>query len=241
MERLSRSLLMKRVVDPEILDVLPDRDARALDSRRDIHRLNLVMGNLRTLCSLLPDSPDGRTPRRIVELGAGDGIFALRFARQLARRWPGAHMVLVDTKDVITHETRRQFAALGWTVEVVITDVFDWLHATGKEPADLITANLFLHQFPEPQLTEMLRLAADRTRLFAACEPRRSRIALTLSRMVGFIGCNDVTRHDAAVSVRAGFRTGDLSRLWPARSQWRLQEREAWLTHSFVARRVNGP
>jgi hypothetical protein len=57
--------------------------------------------------------------------------------------------------------------------------------------------------------------------------------------MLGAIGCNDVTRHDAVASVRAGFRDGQLSALWPA-GPWKLTERGAGLfSHLFVARRMS--
>jgi hypothetical protein len=46
-----------------------------------------------------------------------------------------------------------------------------------------------------------------------------------------------VTRYDAPVSVRAGFRGQELSRLWP-QSGWTLREQPARLfTHAFAARR----
>jgi hypothetical protein len=54
------------------------------------------------------------------------------------------------------------------------------------------------------------------------------------------IGCNDVTRHDAIVSVRAGFKNRELSELWPAGGAWILHEHAYGLfSHYFVARRVD--
>jgi hypothetical protein len=52
------------------------------------------------------------------------------------------------------------------------------------------------------------------------------------------IGCNDVSRHDAVVSVRAGFSDRELSELWPADRRWSLHEHAALpFTHCFAARR----
>jgi hypothetical protein len=57
--------------------------------------------------------------------------------------------------------------------------------------------------------------------------------------MLGLIGANAVTRHDAAVSVRAGFQGGELSALWPADPRWRLRECRAGLfSHLFLAQRL---
>jgi hypothetical protein len=234
---------MKRLVEPELLDELPPDDPGAIRSRQDLYRLNSLMGNLTILSVLLQLSAEVRPrQRQIVELGAGDGTFMLRLARLLSRRWKHAHVVLVDGKDAVAHETRAGFAALGWTVEIVTADVFDWLRQPMAQPVDAMIANLFLHHFSRPQLAELMQLAAERTTLFAACEPWRSRVALAFSQMLGLIGCNAVTRHDAVVSVRAGFAGQELSSLWPARSQWRLQERSAGMfTHTFVAERVTSP
>jgi hypothetical protein len=64
-------------------------------------------------------------------------------------------------------------------------------------------------------------------------DPRRSARSLLFSRLLWVIGCNQVTRHDAVVSIRAGF---ELSRLWPADQSWTLQENPAgWFSHLFVA------
>jgi hypothetical protein len=76
--------------------------------------------------------------------------------------------------------------------------------------------------------------------LFVACEPRRSPSALIASYLVVAIGCNDVSRHDAVVSVRAGFSNHELSKLWPANGHWTLQERAALpFTHCFAACRID--
>jgi hypothetical protein len=98
---------------------------------------------------------------------------------------------------------------------------------------------LFLHHFSEAQLAGLFREAARRAGVFVAVEPRRSRFVLVFSRWVWLIGCGPVTRHDAPVSVRAGFAQDELSQLWPADGNWVLDEGPAGLfSHLFVARRV---
>ena len=199
--------------------------------------MNRVMGHGAILRGLLESAMDGRAPKRIVELGAGDGTLMLSLAKHFAPRYPRMEVVLVDCKDVVTDATREGFSALGWPVEVVTADIFDWLAKLG-ETADAMTANLFLHQFAERQLRELLRLAAARTKVLAACEPRRGRLPLAFSRMVRLIGCNAVTRHDAALSVQAGFAGRELSALWPEAVQWNLREGSAkWFSHAFLAER----
>jgi hypothetical protein len=59
--------------------------------------------------------------------------------------------------------------------------------------------------------------------------------------MLWVVGCNDVTRHDAVVSVRAGFAGKELSPLWPEAPDWELAEHAAGsFSHLFIARRKMG-
>jgi hypothetical protein len=180
----------------------------------------------------------GRQYRRIAELGAGDGTFLLRVARKLGPQWEGTTAVLVDRKDAVTTATRKNFDQLGWQIEVAPADVFAWMDRHGHEIRDVIIANLFLHHFSESQLTGLFQKAASEARAFIAVEPRRWPWALFFGRLLWLIGCSKVTRHDAVVSIRAGFAKGELTKLWPANGEWRLEERaENFASHLFVAKR----
>jgi hypothetical protein len=233
--------MMSRMVQPELLDELPPADPRAIGSRRDLRRLNTIFGHAgimaREFRRLFAESPFSSRPLRLVELGAGDGTFLLRLARRTAALGLTAQATLIDRQDLVSEETRRAFTALGWSVESVASDVFDWMEQ--PSPAiDVVAANLFLHHFPHATLAELLRLAAAKTNLFLACEPRRSPVAWTGCRLLRLLGCNGVTRHDAAASVRAGFAGRELSALWPADHRWQLREQPAGLfSHCFTAQR----
>ena len=232
---------MCRVVEPELLDDLPPSDPRAIGSRADLRRLNSIMGHddilSRAFNHHLDEALSRSRPLRLVELGAGDGTLLLRLARRVSAPGLTARVMLLDRQNIVSPETRRAFAALNWSVESVANDVFAWLEQ--PFPAvDMMIANLFLHHFPDKSLTALFRLAAARTDLFIACEPRRTPFALTASRWLRLIGCNAITRHDAVVSVRAGFIGRELSALWPADNQWQLSEQSAgWFSHCFIATR----
>jgi hypothetical protein len=229
---------MERRVTPELLDELPPADPRAVRSRKDLERVNAWMGNSVTMARALRSCGNGRMARRLVELGAGDGRFLLRVARHLAAGWQGTSAVLLDRFQVVSPETCRDFKALGWHAEVLEADALDWLARQAAPGCDAMVANLFLHHFREAQLAGLLRAAASQTRVFVAVEPRRSEPALLFSGLLWLIGCNQVTRHDAPVSVRAGFAGNELSRLWPAGESWTLREVPAgWFSHLFIAHR----
>ncbi len=224
---------------PEWLDTLPPGDPRAMASRRDLRRINSIMGHAGFFVRTLPRHFPGQLPKSLVEIGSGDGGFLLAVARQMKAQWPKVEVTLVDLQPVVTAETLQAFQAMGWVARVVVADVFEWAARCG--PADIVLANLFLHHFPDESLATLFKHMSTRTQVFAACEPRRSVAALAASRLLGLIGCNDVTRHDGPVSVRAGFSGRELSALWPSTTDWQLDEtKDGLFSHSFVASRSPG-
>lgn len=229
-----------------MLDLLPKADPRAIRSRQDLRRINGVMATRSILCRAIDAATRGRPPRRIVELGAGDGTLLLRLARRRATDWPGVEATVVDRQDLIAAETRQGFARLGWSLRVVARDVFDWLDETDPAPYDLVLANLFLHHFASEALRRLLAGIAARSTAFVACEPRRATPALFGSHLVGLLGCNAVSRNDAVLSVHAGFRDAELTAAWPQTHSpkthsWQIDEYAAGLfSHCFLATRSDG-
>lgn len=230
-----------RVVEPELLESLPADDPRAVRSRRDLRRVNRLMA----AASLLSDPLDallrGRTGTvDLVELGAGDGALLLRVARRHARHWPPVRLGLLDLQPVVGDATLRAYRALGWQAEPIQDDVLHWAaRASGDASrAPVVCCNLFLHHFEGDRLARLLRGIAAHARAFVGVEPRRSPTALFASRLLGCVGCGPVTRHDARISVRAGFTGRELSDAWPAHADWRLDEHAAGLfSHRLVAQR----
>lgn len=219
-----------RALTPELLDILPAHDPRAIRSRRDLVLVNRIMRQPAIMARALRAFP---APRTLADLGGGDGRFLLAVARRLAKSWPNVDVLICDRQDIVNPETRAAFRALGWRCENRTGDVFQTL-----PQADIITTNLFLHHFDDAALTRLLTQVAAHTGQFAACEPRRGRFALAGSHLVGLLGCNDVTRHDAVVSVEAGFRDRELSKHWPQNGRWSLDEGSAFpFTHVLRARR----
>lgn len=222
---------MGRILTSEFLDVLPPDDPRARRSRRDLMLINAVMRQSRIMAKALSAFP---APKLVADLGGGDGRFMLRVARRLAKRWPGVTVMIADRRAVVSVETRACFARVGWRCDNLTGDVLETLALIKP---DIITANLFLHHLDNATLTRLLALAAGQAKGFVACEPRRSAIGLLGARMVFALGANDVTRHDAVASVRAGFRGRELSALWPRSTpNWRLGEHDVFpFTHVFHA------
>jgi hypothetical protein len=242
---------MDRIVESELLDSLPADDPAARRSRNDLLRINTIMRQQAAMAALLRTVPQ---PRTLIDLGSGDGRFLLGVARRLP--WKGVRLIVADRQDIMSEDTERGFAGLGWRSHAMQGDIFKTLQAIPparmprpplphrEEPLErrktpvIVTANLFLHHFADADLKRLLLLAESRAGVFAACEPRRSDFALKAAKLVGLIGANKVTRHDAVASVRAGFTDKELTALWPHTGWTCTEEKRFLFTHCFLAKRV---
>lgn len=226
---------MQRIVEPELLDELPAADPSAIHSRRDLRRVNSWMRNAYYLARVLEsiDPP----PRTVVEIGSGDGTFMLKLARALAPRWrQPVEIQLLDMQPVIDPEVLDGFRMLGWKAEVLKANLREWIN-TPLRRVDLVIANLFLHHFGDEELRTFFGAFADLTDHFVSCDPRRWRPALWATKLLWLIGCNQITRHDAYVSVRAGFRESELTSLWPQGKFQLLEAPAGYASHLFFASR----
>src|SRR3954468_2821292 len=113
-----------RRLEGEWLDELPAEDPRARRSRADLRRINALMGNARIVAAAVKPLLD-EPARSIVEIGAGDGAFALRTAELLGAN--GGEVTLVDRQGIVSAGTREGFSRLGSTLRVDEADVFEWL------------------------------------------------------------------------------------------------------------------
>ena len=203
--------IRRRVVVAEHLDTMNPDEPMAIGSRRDLRRLNRIMGNARLLTRIFTQHVWARWVTSIVELGAGDGNISEAIAVQWPRTSPPPSLILVDQHTLLPAARQQRLERLGWRVQTHTMDVFAWLSREPEREGRLIFANLFLHHFSNDRLSQLLTAALAHSELFVACEPRRSYLSLAASSLVGLIGCNAVTRHDGVASVRAGFRKRELS------------------------------
>jgi hypothetical protein len=186
---------MLRACLPELLDSLAPDDPDALASRRDLRLINRVMRNRawfeRELASLL------RPGDRVLELGAGMGDLGMRLnARGIALDgldlWPRPGAWPADRS---WHRTDlRTFA--------------------GFERYPIVIGNLIFHQFTDAELGQLGARLRRSARVILASEPERRRFSqMAAAALAPLLGINHVTRHDAQVSMTAGFRSHELPRL----------------------------
>ena len=199
-----------RVVRAELLDSLPHDDPGAIRSRRDLRRINALMGNDRWILRTLERFPEA-TARGIVELGAGEGALAAK----LARRFPDAEISACDLAPRPTGLVPR--------VRWIQGDVFRHEPPAGG----VVVANLFLHHFEGP-LLEALGRFCGACEALVFCEPHRGTLPHLLGGLIRpFV--DPVTRHDMHVSIRAGFTRGELPRLMGLDGEhWKIEETSTW-------------
>ena len=208
--------MLKRTVEPEILDSLPHDHPAALANRRDLRLVNACMGNHRWFeraCArrVLPRD-------KVLEIGAGTGDLGLRLRGKALP--PGVAFTAMDL----------------WPKPQQWPDDWEWLQTdlsshTGYGRFSVIIANLILHQFSDEILRNLGRAWREGSaRLLLINEPARRPLHQWQLRFLHPLGFHPVSRHDARVSVAAGFRRGELPGLLgldPA--AWSLSESETWL------------
>lgn len=181
-------------MQPELLDALSPTHPDALHNRRDLRLTNGIMRNHRWVVKTLP--PLVRIGERALEIGAGDGRLAQRLGQagvavDAMDLWPPPHAWPTSAK---WHQTDlREFAA--------------W------RDYDVVFGNLIFHQFDNADLVALGQSLAG-ARVILACEPTRRRISQVMYRTIApLLGANQVTLHDAHVSIAAGFVDDELPRI----------------------------
>ena len=226
-----------RVLTPELLDSLPPDDPAAQASRLDLQRLHPLLGQVSLWTRWFSEKYPVRPPSSLADLGAGDGsLLGTVLLRTYPKGGQGARIFFVDRQPVVPESTLTHLRRCNWLPTVITADVSEWVE---EGPAlDAALANLFLHHLEAPGITRLFSALARKTGSFSAAEPRRGRLAWWTAQSLGLIGCHPVTRHDARVSVEAGFTGNELGLLWPNRTGWHLTEKAAGpFTHFFSAQK----
>jgi SAM-dependent methyltransferase len=195
-----------RIVQAELLDLLPPAHPDVRHNRRDLRLTNLVMGNHRWLARTLRAC--ARPGENLLELGAGTGELAARLARE------GWRVAGLDRCPI----PERWPAAARWHGA-------DLRHFDGYSAYEVVYGNLIFHQFTAAELRALGARLQARSRLLVACEPARWRRSQWLFGLLAPVfGANYVSQHDGQVSIAAGFLGEELPHLLgldPARWRWR--------------------
>lgn len=200
---------LARIVTPELLDQLPDDHPDAQRNRREIHWINCLMGNYRWFQRVLPKVINNGEP--ILEIGAGSGQLANHLKSTIPSFQPSNY-----------HALDLAPPPAGWPPHTWHQS--DLLAFDGYHNFPCVVGNLILHQFTDQQI-QALAPAVSHCRVLLFNEPLRSRRNAIAYRIAARFTLSHVSRHDGEVSIRAGFRQGELSSLLNLNNpQWTLHE-----------------
>jgi len=217
--------MIRRDIQPELLDLLPQNDPRAVRAREEMCIVNGVMRNHRWIERMV--RRHGQQGWKMTELGAGDGALSLRLLNSGLCREEDVQAV-----DLIARPSHWPTAA-GWHAGDVI--------AASLPHSEIVIANLFLHHFTNQELHSIGSKISPTTRLIIAAEPAR----LWIHRLLGRLLCevaelNDVQTHDMQLSIRAGFRGKELGLALGLGDEWLMQVQMHPLgAYRFIAERGN--
>lgn len=188
-----------RVLKPELLDTLPPDEARA--SLNDLVRLNARWGGLSTLRKLMQqEAPEANEEFSFLDVGAASGDMGA----EVRRLYPRSHVTSLDYLPTHLRAGADAFS------NAVAGDAFAL--PVKDESFDFVFCSLFLHHFTNGQIVELLsgfRRAARRAVLVIDLE-RHPVSYYFMAWTRPLFGWDPVTVHDGAISVEAGFKTGEL-------------------------------
>ena len=186
---ISHFLNMKeRRLTDEILDSLPSDDPEALRSRHDLKFINFLMRNPNWIraCHKKFEEID-----RVTELGAGDGSLL--------------NSIYEEGYEVSGIDLQPKPKGLSSEIQWIQGNV---CHQDPSEFSHTNIAVLFLHHLNESQLKVLGEKLRGGKFLFIV-EPHRSLLSILQAYiLIPFV--NRVTRHDMIVSIKAGFKKGEL-------------------------------
>jgi O-methyltransferase domain len=203
--------MSQRIVVSELLDHLATDDPEAQRSRRDLRRINFLMGNERWVCRAV-ERFSAATNLGISEIGAGDG----RLSAKLADQYPSVPVAAYD----LAPRPPELDARVKWIQGDLFTQPC-------PEPGGLVVANLFLHHFEGEALLALGRWM-ENAAVVIFNEPDRGRLPHVLGSLL-WPWINRVTRHDMHVSISAGFVSGELVKLLGLDLRvWHFEENSTW-------------
>lgn len=205
--------LASRSEAPELMDDLAIGGSELTEALRQLRRINqLLIGAwpLREGVDRLWRWAGQPTELSILDVGAGSGDVNRPLLRWAARHGIDLQITLMD----INPETCAEAADYYLDEPRVQVEQGDVLNLPANY-ADIVTASLFVHHFPDAQLPTVFTrmLQASRIGLVVNDLHRHAFAWAFIWGATRLLSRNRMIRHDGPLSVRRGFRGSDFERL----------------------------
>lgn len=188
----------KRLIRPELLDHLPQEEARR--NLADLVRINRNFGGHSVLRKTLAQVAQPGEEFTLLDVGAASGDTAL----MIRRIFPRASVTSLDQNAVNLSAAPRP---------KIIADAFRLPFSEGS--FDFVFSSLFLHHFEDDQVVALLSsFYAVARRAVIICDLERHILPYCFLPATKYLlGWDRITVHDGVISVRASFRARELMEL----------------------------
>ena len=203
-----------RATATEFLD-RPDCDpALAATSYQFMETVNCRFGGIRVVQRFLATETAGRhvgAPLRILDIGSGSCDIPLAVSRWARANDIPLHFTCLEMADHAIDIARKQITRAGDpAVQLLQENAFTHQPVA---PYDYAVASRCFHHFSNAQILTLLeRLRGFVLDSVLINDLRRSRLASLAARLL-LVGTAAGVRHDALLSIRRGFKIGELSAL----------------------------
>lgn len=230
---------MRRVVTPELMDD-PGVDRAALDhSLRYIRGVNRLLGGRAALLRALDRwrDPLRAGGLRLLDVATGSADLPLAVLEWARRHGIDARVVAIDTHATtldLAREHVAQHPGAADRIELVLADAFDLPDRFSAGSFDVVHAGLFIHHLPELRALTMLRIMDRLSRQGLVWNDlARTRIGYAAIHAMT-LGQPRIIRHDARVSVRAGFTRAEALEMTRRVGWFQPEYRWNLFTHRFT-------
>ncbi|MEM1214165.1 MAG: methyltransferase domain-containing protein [Bacteroidota bacterium] len=186
------------------------------------------------VAQLLADVPVTQ-PVRVVDLGCGNGDMLRVLARWGRQRSKNLTLIGIDANPFIIDYARQcsvDYPEISYQCELVTPANFD------QQSYDIVLCTLFLHHFPDDNLSDLLHTVSRAARLGVVINDlHRHRLAYYLFYLLTLPIPNRMVREDGLISILRGFKRHDLEALAQqvlpsqvsSQIRWRWAFRYQWL------------
>lgn len=204
-------MFKERSNEPEIMDDLSISGEIIGKTLREISSINHLLGGNSISMQVFRKMVKGRKSVKLVDLGCGSGDIMVLMADHCRKNGIEASFVGIDANPYIVEYAQQNTAAYP-EITYECVDVLDENFST--KGFDIVHCCLFLHHFTNEQLEHLLGIFQLAEAQVIINDLHRHSLAYwSIKILTTVFSRSYMVRYDAAVSVKRGFKKGELVEL----------------------------